>query len=99
RDKLVTGVQTCALPICRRIQPYGWKIDEDFGLFFRGAVLEGSHRWNVDVKEFVHVTRPDGSLYEHATQILDALAQDRFGIAISRSEERRVGKGCSARGE
>ncbi|TLZ63308.1 MAG: hypothetical protein E6K20_02955 [Gammaproteobacteria bacterium] len=67
----------------RRIQPYGWKIDEDFGLFFRGAVLEGSHRWNVDVKEFVHVTRPDGSLYEHATQILDALAQDRFGIAIS----------------
>jgi phosphate transport system substrate-binding protein len=67
----------------RRIQPYGWRIDEDFALFFREAVLEGSHRWNVDLKEFVHVTRPDGSLYEHGAQILDALAQDRFGIAIS----------------
>jgi phosphate transport system substrate-binding protein len=52
-------------------------------LFFRGAVLGGSHRWNVDVKEFVHITRPDGSVYEHGAQILDTLAQDRFGIAIS----------------
>jgi phosphate transport system substrate-binding protein len=67
----------------QRIQPYGWKVDEDFALFFREAVLGGSHRWNVDIKEFVHVTRPDGSLYEHGQQILDALAQDRFGIAIS----------------
>jgi phosphate transport system substrate-binding protein len=67
----------------RRIQPYSWKTDEDFALFFRGAVLGGSHRWNVDVKEFVHVTRPDGSVYEHGAQILDTLAQDRFGIAIS----------------
>jgi phosphate transport system substrate-binding protein len=37
----------------------------------------------VDVKEFAHITRPDGSVYEHGAQILDALAQDRFGIAIS----------------
>jgi len=67
----------------RRIQPYSWKTDEDFGLFFREAVLGGSHRWNVDVKEFAHLTRPDGSVYEHGAQILDALAQDRCGIAIS----------------
>jgi phosphate transport system substrate-binding protein len=67
----------------RRIQPYSWKIDEDFALFFRAAVLGGSHRWNVDVKEFVHVPRPDGSIYEHGAQILDTLAHDRFGIAIS----------------
>ena len=67
----------------RRIQPYSWKIDEDFGLFFRAAVLGGSHRWNVDVKEYAHVTRSDGSVYEHGAQILDTLASDRFGIAIS----------------
>lgn len=67
----------------RRIQPYSWKIDEDFGLFFRGAVLGGSHRWNGDVEEFTHITRPDGSLYERGAQILDALARDRGGIAIS----------------
>jgi phosphate transport system substrate-binding protein len=67
----------------QRIQPYSWKIDEDFGLFFRGAVLENSHRWNIDVREFAHITRADGSVYEHGQQILDALALDPFGIAIS----------------
>ena len=67
----------------KRIQSYGWKVDEDFALFFREAVLAGSHRWNTDLKEFVHIMRPDGSQYDHGQQILDALARDRFGIAIS----------------
>ena len=67
----------------RRIQPYGWKVDEDFALFFRERVLLDSHRWNNDLREFVHVTRNDGSQYDHGQQILDALANDRYGIAIS----------------
>lgn len=66
----------------QRIQPYGWK-DLDFSLFIQEAMLDGSHRWNNDLKEFAHIHRPDGSLYEHGQQILDALAKDRFGIAIS----------------
>ena len=65
------------------IQPYGWKVDEDFALFFREAVLENSHRWNTALKEFVHAPRPDGTQYDHGQRILDALARDRFGIAIS----------------
>ncbi len=67
----------------KKIQPYGWKVDEDFALFFREAVLENSHRWNPAIKEFVHVMRSDGTQYDHGQQILDALARDRFGIAIS----------------
>ena len=67
----------------RRIQPYGWKVDEDFALFFSAAVLEGSHRWNSDIREYVHQIRADGSQYDHGQRILDALAQDRYGIAIS----------------
>jgi phosphate transport system substrate-binding protein len=67
----------------KRIQPYGWKVDDDFALFFRETVLEGSHRWNPDIKEYVHQIRLDGSQYDHGQQILDALARDRFGIAIS----------------
>lgn len=67
----------------RRIQPYGWQVDVDFALFFREAVLENSHRWNPDLKEFVHVQRPDGTQYDHGQQILDALARDPAGIAIS----------------
>ena len=65
------------------IQPYMWKIDEDFSLFFREAVLEHSHRWNVDTQEHVHVMRPDGTQYDHGQQILDKLARDRDGIAVS----------------
>ena len=67
----------------KAIQPYGWKVDEDFALFFREAVLENSHRWNTALKEFVHEIRPDGTQYDHGQRILDALARDRFGIAIS----------------
>ncbi len=67
----------------KAIQPYGWKVDEDFALFFREAVLENSHRWNTAIKEYVHEIRPDGSQYDHGLRILDALARDRFGIAIS----------------
>jgi len=67
----------------RHIQPYGWQVDVDFALFFREAVLENSHRWNTDLKEFVHVLRPDGSQYDHGQQILDTLVQDPAGIAIS----------------
>lgn len=67
----------------RRIQPYGWQVDVDFALFFREAVLENSHRWNTDLKEFAHVRRPDGTQYDHGQQIVDTLAQDPAGIAIS----------------
>lgn len=65
------------------IRPYGWKVDEDFALFFREAVLENSHRWNPAMKEYVHLPRADGTQYDHGQRILDALAADRFGIAIS----------------
>ena len=67
----------------RRIQPYGWQVDVDFALFFRETVLENSHRWNTDLQEFVHVLRPDGTQYDHGQQILDTLAQNPAGIAIS----------------
>jgi phosphate transport system substrate-binding protein len=67
----------------QRIRPYGWKTDVDFALFFRERVLEDSHRWNPDIQEFVHVRRADGSQYDHGQQIIDALSQDRYGIAVS----------------
>jgi phosphate transport system substrate-binding protein len=67
----------------RRIQPFGWQVDVDFALFFREAILEDSHRWNTDLTEFVHQLRPDGTQYDHGQRILDALAADPAGIAIS----------------
>ena len=66
----------------RPIVPYSWK-DQDFSLFIQSAVLGGSHRWNPELREFSHVRRADGSTYEAGQQILDALARDPSGIAIS----------------
>ena len=63
--------------------PYSWAIDDSFGYYLQNAVLLGSHRWNPDLREFAHILFPDGSIYDHGQQILDALAKDPAGIAVS----------------
>src|SRR5205823_11591914 len=89
RVKLVTGVQTCTLPICRprpRLSPVPWARTVPsprggvgrfvmFGLF--GRPFPPGPR------------RPPGVLGS-------LLTIERFGF--SRSEERRVGKGCRSQG-
>lgn len=65
------------------IQPYSWKADEDFALYIAEAVLGGSHRWNPALKEFVTHNHADGTIDDRGQQILNALAADRYGIAIS----------------
>ena len=65
------------------IVPYSWKLDDSFAFFIQQSVLKGSHRWNCEVREFAHINRADGSIYDHGQQILDALAKDPRGIAIS----------------
>jgi phosphate transport system substrate-binding protein len=67
----------------RAIHPYAWRTDIDFALFFRERALCGSHRWNPATREFMPITRPDGSQYEHGQQIVDAVARDPAGIGIS----------------
>jgi phosphate transport system substrate-binding protein len=67
----------------RPITPYGWRIDDSFGMYLESTLLAGSHRWNPALHEFAHVYRADGTIYDHGQQILDALANDRFGIAVS----------------
>ncbi len=67
----------------RRIQPYSWRFDQDFGLFLRARVLGGSDRWDPDVRQFVTYDRPDGTTHDRGEQILQALARDPGGIAIS----------------
>lgn len=66
-----------------KIVPYSWAIDDSFGYYLQNAVLLGSHRWNPDLREFAHILFPDGSIYDHGQQILDALAKDPAGIAVS----------------
>jgi phosphate transport system substrate-binding protein len=65
------------------ITPYGWAIDDSFGAFLQQYLLGGSHRWNCALREYVHIYQPNGAIYDHGQQILDALAKDRYGIAVS----------------
>ncbi|MDE2486075.1 MAG: hypothetical protein KGO51_01640 [Alphaproteobacteria bacterium] len=67
----------------RPIHPYGWKVDEDFGLFFRERVLGGSHRWNPAITEFSTSTSADGRKSDRGQKIVDAVGADRFGVGIS----------------
>ena len=62
---------------------YGWRIDDSFGIFLQQYLMGGSHRWNCDLHEYTHINRPDGTIYDHGQQILDTLAKDRYGIAVS----------------
>jgi phosphate transport system substrate-binding protein len=65
------------------ITPYGWKTDDSFGFYLEQTLLAGSHRWSDALREFGHINRPDGTIYDHGQQALDALAHDRYGIAVS----------------
>ena len=65
------------------VTPYSWRIDDSFGIFLQNYVMQGSHHWNCDLREFSHIYRADGTIYDHGQQILDNLAKDRYGIAVS----------------
>jgi len=67
----------------RPINPYSWDIDDSFGFYLQNAVLLGSHRWNSALRGFAHINNPDGTIYDHGQQILDALARDPLGLAVS----------------
>jgi phosphate transport system substrate-binding protein len=65
------------------IHVYGFPTSRGFAVFFQFAVLNDSHKWNCDMKEFADVRQPDGNLLDGGLRILDALKNDPYGIAYS----------------
>ena len=65
------------------IRPYGWALDDSFAEYLQQALLGGSHEWSCALRQYRHIYLPDGSIYDHGQQILDALAKDPDGIAVS----------------
>src|SRR3546814_7698921 len=84
RCALVTGVQTCALPISEgnkeAYRALAQKASEVFRDYGATRVVEA---WGDDV--------PDGKVTDYARA---AHRQDGENVVYSRSEERRVGKEC-----
>jgi phosphate transport system substrate-binding protein len=65
------------------IHVYGFSTSRGFAVFFQSAVLNDSHKWNCELKEFADVRQPDGKLLDGGQRILDALKNDPYGIAYS----------------
>ncbi len=65
------------------IHLYGWTEADIFSTFIERTALHGSHRWRCGMKQYAHIHRPDGTIYDSGQQIMDALAQDRYGIGLS----------------
>src|SRR5205823_11120964 len=81
RDKLVTGVQTCALPILRRAGQYG------------DGLITDPKTWKQHKSEFEAGARAAGKNISAMPVLVEqyAVVGDQ---QEARSEERRVGKEC-----
>src|SRR5205823_6702594 len=97
RDKLVTGVQTCALPILWDVIPLSLGIELADGSMER--ILHANEQipvmvWRKGPQAFT--TQRDGQ-----ERIRFRIFQGEYPMAaentLIRSEERRVGKGCRCR--
>jgi phosphate transport system substrate-binding protein len=64
------------------IHPYGYELRRDSSYFFEQAALAGSKKWNCDLKEIADEQMPTGVI-DAGQRILDELAKDQYGIAIS----------------
>src|SRR5206468_8254258 len=91
RDLIVTGVQTCALPISGSGRPLRWA---------KGDELSSPSRYELLIKigsggmASVYVGRVSGSAgFSRLVAVKRA-----HSFVLNRSEERRVGKGCRYRG-
>ena len=67
----------------RTINIYMGELDAAPAFYFSQQVMRGSMLWNEHLQHFDDINRPDGTVYEAQQHIVDALAQDPAGIAIS----------------
>src|SRR5207245_6878995 len=91
RDATVTGVQTCALPICENSRP---------GFPRKNVAPHHGSAWTnsasaLGIRE-VLLGNLGGSRYTSKERDTET-GNDDFGASYFRSEERRVGKECKLR--
>jgi phosphate transport system substrate-binding protein len=68
----------------RPIHAYGYAADTEGGAFFRQSVLANSYKWSCDLKELANTQESNGKMLDAGPRILQALKQDRYGIAYSK---------------
>src|SRR5436190_4354134 len=90
RDHCVTGVQTCALPICRCSSAPSTCL---------GFKVEGAdeHLLHIDVTAFKKMIKAAVKTFPNFAATATTLRAAKTATVNNRSEERRVGKECRAR--
>src|SRR5207249_7259692 len=83
RDRNVTGVQTCALPICQRLARIGEGVIDEV------LLLAALGHADLDLAAAL-----DAQGLGQQRALLDLVGDEDCARARLRSEERRVGKGC-----
>src|SRR5206468_9685044 len=90
RDLIVTGVQTCALPILR-----GFTVS--LGFSRAEADLNLVNKWKLLLDDLLQVRKQSYRIYCYRSELKLIARVTKFYYVESRSEERRVGKECRLR--
>src|SRR5207244_10311416 len=97
RDDLVTGVQTCALPIF--VDGGGAEVLTRVAVFARAAVVTNVVIGDDEMRRLVLFVMGRGVV--HVRELVEGETAIRLrhfaGLAVKRSEERRVGRGARSR--
>ena len=72
------------------IHAYGYKVENSGMMFFHDIVLKGGRKWNCGLQEFGNETSAGGARVDAGRLILEALASDRYGLAISNAHYARA---------
>jgi phosphate transport system substrate-binding protein len=65
------------------IHTYNFDYENDKAVFFRRRVFRDRYRWEGSTQEFSNLTTPCGETVDSGQLILDALARDPLGMAVS----------------
>jgi phosphate transport system substrate-binding protein len=75
----------------RAINVYMGELDAAPAFYFSQQVMRGSMLWNERLQHFDDINRSDGTVYVAQQHVIDALAQDPAGIAVSGAGCRNLG--------
>ena len=65
------------------VHSYGFSIARGFADYLEQAVFLNGHRWNPEMREFADLPGSLGGATDGGQRALDAMAKDKFGIALS----------------
>lgn len=67
----------------KEINPHGRPLKYHIQLYFERKVFQGGSIWNENLREYPHILRPDGTRALSSVTMVQAVGEDRYGIAFA----------------